>query len=72
MIIDEAIEVLEEDAQNTVSEVFRKDFARAGVIYIGRAEAHDTQFTRVVHLVKDPETRRLVAQTLPNSIPAPA
>jgi vitamin B12/bleomycin/antimicrobial peptide transport system ATP-binding/permease protein len=72
MIIDEAIEMLEEDAQNTVSEVFRTDFVRAGVIYIGRAQAHDTLFARVVHLIKDPDARRLVAPARPSSVPAPA
>jgi putative ATP-binding cassette transporter len=72
MIVDEAIEMLEEDAQNTVSEVFENDFAHAGVIYIGRAQAHDTLFTRVVHLIKDPEARLLVAPAPARSVPAPA
>jgi hypothetical protein len=64
--------MLEEDAQNTVSEVFENDFAHAGVIYIGRAQAHDTLFTRVVHLIKDPEARLLVAPAPARSVPAPA
>jgi vitamin B12/bleomycin/antimicrobial peptide transport system ATP-binding/permease protein len=64
--------MLEEDAQNTVSEVFRKDLPHAGVIYIGRVQAHDTLFTRVVHLIKDPEARPLVAKAPPSSVPAPA
>jgi putative ATP-binding cassette transporter len=72
LIVDEAIEMLEEDAQNTVSEVFRKDLPQAGVIYIGRVQAHDTLFTRVVHLIKDPEARPLVAKAPPSSVPAPA
>ena len=62
MIIDEVLETLEEDMIQRVNEVFVKDFANTGIIYIGRTAARNHVFERVLHLVKDPEGRCLVAQ----------
>ena len=36
-----------------------KDLAGSAVIHIGRSAAHRDLFGRVLHLVKDPEARRL-------------
>jgi len=36
-----------------------KDLKKTGVIHIGKTEAHNHIFKRVLHLVKDPETRNL-------------
>jgi putative ATP-binding cassette transporter len=51
LLIDEALEILEEDALVRVSEVLAKDLAPSGVIYIGRA-GPDGLFGRTLHLVK--------------------
>jgi len=59
VLIDEVLDSLDEDARRGVLDIFAKDLERTGIIHIGRAEAHDHLFTRVLHLVKDPMLRRL-------------
>jgi putative ATP-binding cassette transporter len=59
VLIDEVLDALEEDARGTVIEIFTKDLTHTSVIHIGRADAHDHLFSKVLHLVKDPTLRRL-------------
>jgi putative ATP-binding cassette transporter len=59
LIIDEVLDTLDEDTLARVSDVLASDFAGAGIIHIGRSGAADRVFTRVLHLVKDPMSRRL-------------
>jgi putative ATP-binding cassette transporter len=54
VLIDEVLDAFEEDARAEVLEIFTKDLAHTGVIHIGRADANDHWFSRVLHLVKDP------------------
>jgi vitamin B12/bleomycin/antimicrobial peptide transport system ATP-binding/permease protein len=62
LVIDEALESLEQDQDPKVSEVLSKDLARTGILYIGRAGAHDALFKRVLHLVDDDAARKLPPQ----------
>ncbi|MDQ0473395.1 ABC transporter ATP-binding protein/permease [Labrys wisconsinensis] len=59
LLIDEVLDSLEDETHGRVLDVFAGDLAHAGVIHIGRAEAHDHLFQRVLHLVKEPDKRRL-------------
>jgi putative ATP-binding cassette transporter len=59
LLIDEVLDSLEEDVRRCILDIFVKDLQHTGVIHIGRAEAHDHLFSRVLHLVKDPTLRRL-------------
>jgi putative ATP-binding cassette transporter len=59
VLIDEVLDALEEDARGTAIEIFTKDLTHTSVIHIGRADAHDHLFSKVLHLVKDPTLRRL-------------
>jgi putative ATP-binding cassette transporter len=59
ILIDEVLDSLEEDARQAVVDIFAQDLQHTGVIHIGRADAHDHLFSRVLHLVKDPTLRRL-------------
>jgi vitamin B12/bleomycin/antimicrobial peptide transport system ATP-binding/permease protein len=59
ILIDEVLDSLEDDARQAVLDIFAEDLEHTGVIHIGRAEAHDHLFSRVLHLVKDPALRRL-------------
>jgi vitamin B12/bleomycin/antimicrobial peptide transport system ATP-binding/permease protein len=59
VLIDEVLDALEEDARRDILDIFAKDLAHTGVIHIGRADARDHLFSRVLHLVKDPALRRL-------------
>jgi len=62
VLIDEVLDSLDEDARRCILDLFTGDLPHTGVIHIGRADAHDHLFSRVLHLVKDPTLRRL-AQT---------
>lgn len=64
ILIDEVLDGLDEDARQAILDIFAEDLQHTGVIHIGRADAHDHLFSRVLHLVKDPTLRRL-------STPAP-
>jgi putative ATP-binding cassette transporter len=61
VLIDEVLDSLDEDARRCILDLFIKDLPHTGVIHIGRADAHDHLFPRVLHLVKDPTLRRLSA-----------
>jgi len=59
VLIDEVLDSLDENARRCVLDLFAKDLPHTGVIHIGRADAHDHLFSRVLHLVRDPTLRRL-------------
>jgi len=59
VLIDEVLDSLDADARQGILDIFAKDLAHTGVIYIGRTDPRDPLFTRVLHLVKDPALRRL-------------
>ena len=58
VLIDEVFDTLEDDALELVIDVFTKDLAHTGVLHIGRSDARHF-FSRVLHLVKDPQARKL-------------
>jgi putative ATP-binding cassette transporter len=64
VLIDEVLDSLDDDTRQRVIDIFVKDLERTGVIHIGRAEAHDHLFSRVLHLIKEP-TRRTLKTTAP-------
>ena len=59
LLIDGALDSLEEETRQRLMESLRTDFDRAGVIYIGRADTKDRFFSRVLHLTSDPKARAL-------------
>jgi putative ATP-binding cassette transporter len=67
LLIDEVLDSLDEETRQRVLVVIAEDLQHTGVIHIGRADARDHLFSRVLHLVKDPTLRRL-----PTGAPQPA
>jgi putative ATP-binding cassette transporter len=61
LIIDEAMDTLDDDTLRRVNEAFDKDLPGTGIIHIGRPAAQGHLFRRVLHLVKDTEAHRLAA-----------
>lgn len=59
ILIDEVLDALDESARDRVVDVLSHDFRQTGIIYIGRTAGHDQLFGRTLHLVKDPDARRL-------------
>ncbi len=57
VVIDEALGALDEDAHKRVISFFHAGLKDAAIINIGRPEAKNHFFTRVLHLIKDPHGR---------------
>jgi putative ATP-binding cassette transporter len=57
VVIDEALDPLDDDARNRVLNLLNDELKDAGIINIGRPETKSHFFTRVLHLVKDPQGR---------------
>ena len=72
LIIDEALEALEDDQRPKVIELLAKDLAETGILYIGRAVAQDSLFKRVLHLEDDADGLKLGAKKPPADSPTPA
>jgi vitamin B12/bleomycin/antimicrobial peptide transport system ATP-binding/permease protein len=59
VVLDELLDGIDGETRTRALEIFSKDLKDAAIIHIGRGNAADPSFTRVVRLVKDPKTRRL-------------
>ncbi|MGA9215199.1 MAG: ABC transporter ATP-binding protein/permease [Methylocella sp.] len=59
ILLDEAIDHLEVEARNLVLDVFGQELADAAIVNIGQADTRRGFFTRVLHLIEDPEGQRL-------------
>jgi putative ATP-binding cassette transporter len=69
VLIDEVLDAFEDDARDLVTDIFVKDLPNTGVIYLGRAEAHRHVFSRVLHLVKDPDVNRATTPAAATAAP---
>ncbi len=69
VLIDEVLDAFEDDARDLVADIFVKDLPKTGVIHIGRAEAHGHLFSRVLHLVKDPDLTRAMTPAAAKAAP---
>jgi putative ATP-binding cassette transporter len=54
LIIDEALETLDDDARKRVIRLCKDQLKDAAIVYIGRPETKSHFFTRILHLIKDP------------------
>jgi putative ATP-binding cassette transporter len=63
--MDEVLDAFDADARRLISAILVEDLARTGIIHIGRAEADDRLFSRVLHLIRDPALRRLAQAPQP-------
>ncbi|MBV8416724.1 MAG: ABC transporter ATP-binding protein/permease [Verrucomicrobia bacterium] len=57
IVIDEALDALDDDARTRVLTLFNEELNNPGIISIGRPDKSGRFFTRVLHLVKDPQGR---------------
>ena len=72
LLIDEVLDSIEDSTHERVIDMLAKDLKETGVIHIGKGEAHDHVFSRVLHLIKDPATRNLAPRkTMPDIRPKP-
>ena len=54
VVIDEALDALDDDSRNRVMALFTTGLHQAAIVNIGRPETKRHYFKRVLHLVKDP------------------
>jgi putative ATP-binding cassette transporter len=59
LLIDEVLDSIDDASHERIVAMLGRDLKNTGIIHVGKAEAHDHIFKRVLHLVKDPETRCL-------------
>ena len=57
LVIDEALDGLDNDARERVLTLLNAELNNTGIINIGRPDSNGDFFTRVLHLVKDPQGR---------------
>jgi vitamin B12/bleomycin/antimicrobial peptide transport system ATP-binding/permease protein len=70
LIIDEALEAVEDDTSPRVREMLTQDLGHTAVLYMGRSNAQDVLFGRVIHLVNAPDRGRLSPQSPPQMVAA--
>jgi putative ATP-binding cassette transporter len=70
IFIDEVLDALDESTRNRVIDVLSHDLRQTGIIYIGRITVHDRLFGRTLHLVKDPNARRLALHAVRAAAPS--
>ena len=54
ILIDEALETLDDDARRRIVEIFSDELASSAIIHIGRPEAQNQVFARRLHLTREP------------------
>jgi ABC-type uncharacterized transport system fused permease/ATPase subunit len=59
VVIDEVFDSLDEATLATVKDVFAHELKATGLIHIGRKQDAGPPYVRVLHLVNDPDARRL-------------
>jgi len=59
VVVDAALDGMEEEALERVLDILHNDLREATVIHIGRRKTHDHVFSRVLHLEKDENGERL-------------
>jgi vitamin B12/bleomycin/antimicrobial peptide transport system ATP-binding/permease protein len=71
IVLDEAIDHLDEDVRGLVLDVLGQELAEAAIVNIGHADTQGGFFTRVLHLIEDPQGQHLPpAAAAPISAPA--
>jgi putative ATP-binding cassette transporter len=71
IVLNEAFDHLDEETRGLVLDVFGQELADTAIINFGQAQTSGGFFTRVLHLIDDPQGERL-APCAPISIRAPA
>jgi vitamin B12/bleomycin/antimicrobial peptide transport system ATP-binding/permease protein len=60
VVLDETIDSIDGETRARAFEIFSNELKDAAIVHIGRGSAADPSFTRVIHLVQDPNRRRLI------------
>ena len=67
VLIDEVFDSLDEQTLDTVTDLFGHELKNTGMIHIGRQLQAGPPYSRVLHLVNDPDARRLTRASDPST-----
>jgi putative ATP-binding cassette transporter len=59
VVLDEVLDAIDGETRARAFDIFSKDLADAAIVHIGRGDAADPSFTRLLRIVKDPSIRRM-------------
>jgi len=62
VVIDEVLDAIDGETRTRALDILSRDLKDAAIIHIGRGKRVGPTFTRFVHLINDPESRRLVRE----------
>jgi putative ATP-binding cassette transporter len=65
IVLDEALDHLDEDTRRLVLDVFGRELVVAAIVNIGQSDTLGGFFKRILHLVPDSEGQRLVFSSSP-------
>ena len=60
IVLDEVLDAIDGETRTRALEIFSSELKNAAIVHIGRGACSDPTFTRVLHLVKDPRSHKLV------------
>ncbi|MCI0466702.1 MAG: ABC transporter ATP-binding protein/permease [Beijerinckiaceae bacterium] len=63
IMLDEAIDHVDEDARGLILDVFGQELAESAIVSVGESHMYGGFFTRVLHLIHDPEGDRWAPYT---------
>jgi vitamin B12/bleomycin/antimicrobial peptide transport system ATP-binding/permease protein len=72
VVIDEAIDTLDDEPRARIISLLKDELKDMAVINIGRPDATDHLFTRVLHLIKEPSGRCFVPDLSAHGFGSPA
>ena len=62
VVLDDLLDALDDATRARAFDIFSNELKDSAVVYIGRGDAADDSFTRVLHIGRDPGDRRMVRQ----------
>jgi putative ATP-binding cassette transporter len=59
VVLDEVLDAIDGETRARAFDIFSTDLRNAAIVHIGRGDAADPSFTRLIRIVKDPSIRRM-------------
>ena len=71
VVLDDLLDAIDGKTRSRAFEIFASELKDTAILHIGRADAADPSFTRLVGIVKDPKIRRMVRARLADATSSP-
>ena len=60
VVVDDLLDAIDDATRARIFDLFSTELEEAAVVYIGRGDAADASFTRLLHIARDPGDRRMI------------